>query len=516
MQAFHEYIGRGVRYTGELLSQLFPPFVPFTTREVVNWWNRGATERIRCLNWYTVFAVGFLGLFEAYKLLWNTPKTLGFFVFVITVYTVITVGTSLLLDFPQQKLNRIPSSVNRNTAVIVASHRSEADIQAVLDRILLHFPPENVYVADNSESDIPPDKTGIICEEAGINYKYYPIPSKTSALLFTAESLPEKFNYVMCLDDDTLLPETPFDIDCDLFDQNTAGISYLLRVRDCHSRLSKVIQYEFLQLSWRNYFKSEMSTMKFLPGIVAVWRRDSFMQIYSRNPCRYSADKRYLPFGEDGWAGYIARSLGYTLKIDLRYPVYTRVPKKICCGDVHYQGYGSNTVWKQRAYRWYRNYLRRLPLEFLLLFTYSPKTKDCFRRKMVYFLDWLYGVFLMVSSLTTPIVIAELALGRVPLWIYLVVHSGMYVAGVLNGLWMRWYTLRNRSDLAPSYSTVALYPIFTSWIVLARLWGALGSIFYYIPCVSPNRSGQETRQFSSGASPRCLLSSDWYCLYALS
>lgn len=478
MQAFHEHIGRGVRYFGgmvcPILRNIAVRFIPCTTTEIQRWWGSGWEQRLRCVKWYGIFGAGVYGLLAVYKLTWKMPKTLGFFIFVLSVYTVIAVATSLLTVFPRQSLEPLSTSVNKETAVIIAAHMSETDIYQVLERILLHFPPENVYVADNAGFSNPPDNTQEICRDHGVNYVYYRIPCKTSALLNTADSLPEKFEYIMCLDDDTLLPETPFEIDSELFRDSTVGVSYLLRVRDCGSLLSEIIQYEFLQLSWRNYFKSRWSTMKFLPGIIAVWKRKEFFEIYRENPCRYSSDGKYLPFGEDGWAGYIARKKGYTLKIDLRYAVYTRVPEKICCCGVWGQGYGSSTVWKQRGYRWYRNYLRRLPKETWLLFTYLPKGANRWRKKAVYTVDWVYGLFLVLSSLSIPIVFMQVILAKLPLWVYVAIHGGMYGTGLVNGLWVRWFTLRNRPDLKPSYTALVVYPIFYRVDRLCEAMGWIG------------------------------------------
>lgn len=458
--------------------------LPCTPKEVTRWWSSGAEYRFRCVRWYLTFIAGGFGMYEAYKLYWDLPKSLGFFVFVLSVYTIITVGSGLILKFPKEDYPTV--IVNKETAIIIPTHMS-SDISLVLDRILLHFPAENVFIADNADSCFPPyDSTRIIAEEYGVNYSYYPIPCKTNAMVRTAEKIPEKFRFIMCLDDDTLLPETPFAINAQLFTEDTAGITYLLRVYEPENLLQRVIQYEFLLLSWRSYFKSRWSTMKFLPGIIAVWRRNLFHEIYNQNPCRYTPTGKYLPFGEDGWSGYIARKMGYTLKIDLTQMVYTRAPPKLCCGGLWGQGYGSSTVWKQRAMRWYRNYLRRLPMELWLLITYLPNGRRRWEKKAVFTLDWFYGLFLILGSLSIPVVFAQVLIGKLEFWIYAVLHAAMYGSGVINGLWMRWYTLRGREELAPDYRVIFTFPFFTTWIGFARLWGSLGSLLYYTPCVIGN------------------------------
>jgi hypothetical protein len=489
MESFHQTVSNGWFYAFSTVRNVLPSFtnhlLPCTNSEIKNWWKHA--NKLRTLKWYTFFGGLGFSFYQIYKLTWDLPKSIGFFIFVLSVYTAVTLVTSLAFAFPSAiSEDDSVESLNSKTAVIIAAHRAESDIADVLDRLLIHFPAKNIYVADNSNEENPPDDTRYICETLNVNYEYYPVPCKTNALLRTGLSLPKNFEYIMCLDDDTLLPSSAFDIDSKLFTDNTVGITYLLRVRDAKNTLSRVIEHEFLLLSWRNFFKGRLSTMKFLPGIIAVWKRFAFEQIYTRNPCRYSPDKKYFPFGEDGWAGYIARDLGYSLNIDLRYCVYTTVPEKICCCGLHSQGYGSSTVWKQRGLRWYRNYLRRLPLEIKLLFTYCPTGRYFWRKKIIYFMEWFYGLFLIIGSMSIPLVFAQVLIGDIPLWVYLVVHGGMYCTGIINGIWTKYYTLRHRKELAPDLRTIFIYPLFTTWIAFARLWGGLGTIFYYTPCVEGN------------------------------
>jgi hypothetical protein len=44
-----------------------------------------------------------------------------------------------------------------------------------------------------------------------------------------------------------------------------------------------------------------------------------------------------------------------------------------------------------------------------------------------------------------------------------------------------YYVLRNRPDLKVSQIVLWVYPLFTTWIAMARAFGFLGGILYYIP-----------------------------------
>ena len=71
---------------------------------------------------------------------------------------------------------------------------------------------------------------------------------------------------------------------------------------------------------------------------------------------------------------------GWKIRQDLNYTVSTFAPPILwppCFkhGKQRTTGYGAVSMWKQRAYRWYRNYPRRIFFEIYLFFTYNCRPK---------------------------------------------------------------------------------------------------------------------------------------------
>mmetsp|Transcript_4648 Transcript_4648/g.6878 ORF Transcript_4648/g.6878 Transcript_4648/m.6878 type:complete len:219 (-) Transcript_4648:22-678(-) len=158
-----------------------------------------------------------------------------------------------------------------------------------------------------------------------------------------------------------------------------------IKIKDKKYLSQQMADWEYKTISARWSVKSRLSgTAKM--GL--VWRVDAFMYIYERNPARTR-----LPFGEDGWSGLIARQKGWHIIQDSNNFVETFAPTRffynladldLGCASAPTQisGYDATNMWKQRTLRWYRNCLKRVPLEFFLCLTYNvgSVTKNIFYR----------------------------------------------------------------------------------------------------------------------------------------
>lgn len=130
------------------------------------------------------------------------------------------------------------------------------------------------------------------------------------------------------------------------------------------------IDYEYRQISHSYGARAASSTSWFLHGICAVYRLDKFFEIFEDNWSMPGG----VPFGEDGYAGITARQKGYRLLQDNHNLVHTFCPDRFfppCGKGGRVQGYGANSLWKQRACRWYLSWPRAFSSEIHLFFTYK-------------------------------------------------------------------------------------------------------------------------------------------------
>merc|ERR1711998_820430 len=134
-------------------------------------------------------------------------------------------------------------------------------------------------------------------------YVFNPVGHKSRALWRGLHELPASANYILHLDDDTVLPKgMVFDESHFADDNRVSAVGYgisMFRAGDCE----KCVDFEFLLWSHWRQFRSIYSVDWFLHGIVGLWRRERFHEAMRQHP--------YLPFGEDGWLGIINLCRGH-------------------------------------------------------------------------------------------------------------------------------------------------------------------------------------------------------------
>ena len=425
----------------------------------------------------------------------QTEKPLIIFILNIFIYLILAFSQAFLIKYPDKGVENIESVVDESI-IIVACHCSEDEIGKTVKSLIQIFSADRIFIADNGKTKEPADNTREIVINAGLpphNYFYFPVPGKTSALLGVALEVAKtslEFDYITLVDDDTILPDD-FAINRRHFDDpNVAATTFGIQVEKRDTLVEACGDWDYKTWCWRNYWRSKWITLKFAVGILVVWRKHCFFKIYTQSPTR---QPRGLPFGEDGHAGRIARMYGWKIRQDLNYTVSTYAPPILwppCFnhGTERATGYGAVSMWKQRAYRWYRNYPRRILYEFYIILTYNckPKPKSkCYILKLIlkniaYRIDYGYSWFLIFSAINLPTTLyISIKNSNYLFWLYL--HLAFYVSGLISNYLFNYYVLRNRPDLKVSQIVLWVYPLFTTWIAMARAFGFLGGILYYIP-----------------------------------
>ena len=437
----------------------------------------------------------FFKIYQQYYLFVQSRKPLIIIIINLIIYLILIIFQALFIKYPQKGFTNIESVVN-NSIIIVACHCSQDEIKLTVQSLMKFFDPHRIFIADNGKTKEPSDETREVVINLGlpcVNYFYFPVPGKTSALLGVASEVQDttlEFDYIALIDDDTVIPEN-FAINKHHFnDPNVAAVTFGIQVLQRNTMIEACGDLDYKLWCWRNYWRSKWTTLKFAVGIFVVWRKHCFFKIYTKSPTR---QPKGLPFGEDGHAGRIARMFGWKIRQDLNYTVSTYAPPILwppCFkhGKQRTTGYGAVSMWKQRAYRWYRNYPRRILFEIYLFFTYNCKPKPDSNyyyikivfKNIAYRIDYIYGWFLIFSALNIPITL-YLSVSNKNYIIWVCIHIAFYFSGLFSYYIFNYFVLRHRKDLQVKQTTLWIYPLFTAWIAFARAFGFMGGILYYIP-----------------------------------
>ncbi len=468
---------------------------------------------LRALIWYFILACIVYGLYLSYdytfdfiSYLVDLHDTVKFIILglIVSIYFLITLLISLTIQVPAIDKNKPKNQDFINEiCVLIACHNSEDVIGNTLQSALKTFKGEQLYVADNNNSPEPlNDKTKKICENYGANYLYFPIGNKGNALKKALTIIDEKYKYVLTLDDDTLLPEY-FNPNKKYFeeDERVSSIGFGIKMKDLNTMSEKLADFEYKLNSLKDYAKNSYTTF-FIVGIAGLWKRPIFTKIINNNPTSSKTTffNKYLgyesPNGEDSYNGVISRLMGYKQKMDFDNFVESYAPPRFfysfqeIFGKVeNISGFNSLNHYSQRALRWYRKGLNRLPHEFFLFFTYNASSiNNNFFMKIVNNISYRLSIIWKIIMLYFACGIAFnyynlLANGDHIKW--LIIHIGIYIFGIMSNFTTNFIIFRNRNDLKVEFKVLLIYPFFTTFISFCRMIGVIGDLTYFIPFKTP-------------------------------
>lgn len=394
-------------------------------------------------------------------------------------------ANALFINVPEKITDKdvMNEEFKNKIAIIITTHNSEDVIENTFEKILLNFPPEVIYVADNNKDKEPTQEMVDICKKYNVNFHYIPKPNKANALREVVKLIDPKYEYVFALDDDTLFPDK-FVLDEKYFieDDKVAGVTFMLMMKNKDYFIERLIELEFVLLNYNNYLKN-YSSLEFMIGSAGLWKKDIFERVLEINP---AAD--YIPYGEDGLNGVIARLNGYKFKQDIRNVFYSFCPNNLyfSCSEIfsgkNISGYNSTNLWKQRALRWYRSGTLRLLLEIYTLFIFDSSNKKdniCTRilSNLQYRLLIIWTLFLHYIAIVLPYIII-LAFENISIYLYTLglIYISLLIAGCITK-----YKFRHRDDIDMSYKLIIMYPIYMKYALLMKLSGIIGTILYFAP-----------------------------------
>ena len=365
-----------------------------------------------------------------------------------------------------------------NTAVIIPCHKGYEEIKKNRLQLQMKF-KENIFIADNNNNEGKNEEFETYCFQYGLHYLYYPIPNKTNAILQTTEYIKKTFpliKKIVLLDDDTVIKDDFFIRDDLLMDPTTAGYTCCIGIHNIKEKnlLSKWIDFEYRSISYRNRTRN-FHTLKFLHGIICIYKIDSLLQIFRWNQCNPGG----LPFGEDAYAGLKAREIGYQLKQDHLNTVYTYCPNRF----FHFQGgrtqgYGASSLFKQRVLRWYLSWPRRLGNEFALLFYY-----DCgsWFGNFLYRLDFIWYIWILGNACWWIFIIWNTDFYKLSsfLWFIYIHVAFIGMNGITSSIRKCCMNSKEREHI--QWYVPLTFPIFMFSLLFFYAISFFISIFYYIP-----------------------------------
>jgi len=462
---------------------------------------------LRALIWYAIIGViAYYGYHFLSSKMNNSEKNFYvswiYYIFVISVYFFKTLSIAISSNIQPRFITKDEEFIT-DIAVLIACHNSEDILPNTLKNLLYTFLPEQIYIADNNNSPEPMNTNTIdVCNEYNVNYNYHPIGNKGNALNKTLDVINKKYKYILTLDDDTLLPED-FSPNKDFFDdEKVSSVGFGIKIKDKNTLSEKMADFEYKLNSLRDYVKND-TTNFFIIGIAGLWRREIFHKIISINPtavkdrfCGKTLDCYEAPHGEDSYNGLISRLLGYKQMMDLNNFVETYAPPRffysyddIFCNTKCISGYNSLNHYSQRALRWYRSHLSRLPYETFLFFTYNCCSKnDNLKTKIFkqikYRFEFIWKNLIIYFTITLFMNMIGLILnGFFMKWVY--IHVFSFILGVFSNSITNYIIFRNRPDLQVGKLVILLYPFFTTYVTLCRLAGFFGAITFHIPFRTP-------------------------------
>jgi hypothetical protein len=194
--------------------------------------------------------------------------------FMIVSFTMTSIYFLPLLFIPLEiesgkQFKNDPKYLNR-IGVVIPCHKSADEIGAVVKQIIKYIPPGNVVICDNGNFDWPKDNTFEVVKAVhpDIVYTFTSQGHKTRALWTGCHRLPRHCEYIMHIDDDTMISDN-FVFDESHFTtkgaENVVAVAFL---RQAHrmNRCTNFIDFWYKITDHFHATQAHITTRCFVPG----------------------------------------------------------------------------------------------------------------------------------------------------------------------------------------------------------------------------------------------------------
>lgn len=373
-----------------------------------------------------------------------------------------------------QPCNPIMGSFEPDTdrvGIVIACHNSATRIGATLISCLQHVKPEQIYVIDNGDSNLPADDTYQVVKKIhpNINYIWGHIGNKTmSQYIGTLYASMHGREFILTLDDDMRL-ERNFRFGVEQITQKCRALFYAIRAVHPEGKDSLIINWQDLEYKLSDL--SKLSQARFggalYPhGAGSLWEAQIFLQVLLRHDAVF--------YAEDVKLGMLLTQLGYSMGAVAGTTLATQAPTSIFGAppNLFDQRVCSWEMGRQ-AYFW--KFVRQL-------FTVKPPSTSILDFSMFKLAEF-YAVYCnVVDWWKLPLLL--LLVRSEMYWIKL---AAFYGASIIPALLWNYIKLplNHRQDLQVSILTIATHPLFKFIESGMSVLGIFYLLMMYLPNYTP-------------------------------
>ena len=268
-----------------------PFFVPVTKRKY------GLYLLYACI---AFLSSGFLfpSVYEMLAYIWSLNAVPVLFLYLI-IDPLILFVCAATCKYPPLPTPQTNVEENAKIAMVITCHESEDVIAATVRAALVHFPPQNIFIADNGNSQSPlfSDTLGIVKSlDADVNYRWYSIGNKTLAQYLTVRELKHAradISNVLIIDDDVTLCDN-LRFPTARFDELTKCLVYGIRGTD-EKGTQRCIwtrwqDMEYKMADFTKILQDKYSTVLFPHGAISLWDKDILFDILTDHDAIFYAD----------------------------------------------------------------------------------------------------------------------------------------------------------------------------------------------------------------------------------
>jgi len=235
----------------------------------------------------------------------------------------------------------------KSTALLIPCYKSANIIGPTLKAALEIFPPENIFVIANGNSETPLDNTEDVCRPYGVNHLWVPVGSKIVAQ-FAGCYAASEFENVLLIDDDCALPPN-FPIVSDQLKGKVKCVGYTIKSVGPESSKGTWCQQaqdlEYKMSGLQRAFFGKLGSATFPHGAISIWNTEFLKQTFSEHPG--------FSVSEDWFFGDSCRRLGGRITMCSAVFVETETPASVfLSGSGSRGGFGEMTIFQQRFKRW--------------------------------------------------------------------------------------------------------------------------------------------------------------------
>ncbi|KAJ5689046.1 hypothetical protein N7462_003438 [Penicillium macrosclerotiorum] len=173
-----------------------------------------------------------------------------------------------------------------STALLIPCYKSANIIGPTLKAALKIFPPKNIFVIANGNSETPLDNTEEVCRPYGVNHLWVPIGSKIVAQ-FAGCYAAKGFENVLLIDDDCALPPN-FPIVSDRLQGKVKCIGYTIKSVGPNSSKGTFCQQaqdlEYKMSGLQRAFFGKLGSATFPHGAISIWNTEFLKKTFHEHP----------------------------------------------------------------------------------------------------------------------------------------------------------------------------------------------------------------------------------------